>query len=227
MSLILVTARTSDPVSLEDAKIHLRADSSDEDALIANLVTQASDEAEHLTGRALLPQTWRLTLDRFGSAPGFGFGGGGIGLDRHWIGGSDTLLLPRAPLIAVSSIKYLQYSDGVLTTLAPAAYVVASAGAPPARITPAYATFWPPTRELPEAVQIVFTAGWADADHVPAAIKSWIKLRVGALYENREAWTLGQNIERNAFVDGLLDRYVCYFGPQTSVPGFGTLGGRA
>ena len=42
---------------------------------------------------------------------------------------------------------------------------------------------------------------------VPASVKQWVLMRVGAYYDNRDAWTSGKPIERNAFVDRLLDRW--------------------
>ena len=104
----------------------------------------------------------------------------------------------------------LRDTDGTLITLDPSAYVLAAASDYSARLVPAYGTTWPATRAMPEAVRIAFVTGYADAASVPELIKAWIKLRLGALYEHRQAWTSGTKaaIERNPFVDRLLDRYV-------------------
>ena len=75
------------------------------------------------------------------------------------------------------------------------------------RLVPAYGKTWPATRLQIAAVNITFTAGWPSADQVPQLIRSWLLLRIGALYENREAWTIGKAIERNPHIDRLLDRY--------------------
>jgi uncharacterized phiE125 gp8 family phage protein len=49
-------------------------------------------------------------------------------------------------------------------------------------------------------------------DLVPEAVKAWIKLRVGALYENRESAVSGQPIQAapRDFADALLDRHKVY-----------------
>ena len=186
MSLKLFAPRTAQPIDLAAAKLHLRVDNSAEDALIDALIVAATDDAEHLMGRALLPQKWQLTLDSFAS---------------------DEITLQRPTVTAVDSVKYLQASDGVLTTLANTEYTLAAASDFTARLVPAFGKSWPATRAMPEAVQVVFSCGYADAAAVPEPIKAWIKLRVGALYANREGWTAGKKLEQNPHVDYLLDRY--------------------
>jgi uncharacterized phiE125 gp8 family phage protein len=192
MPLKLITPRTLQPVTLAEAKLHLRVDTSDDDALITALIIAATDDAEALMQRAVLPQTWKLTLDSFGGA-------------SSWA----CIELQRPTVIAVTSVYYNQASDGVLTLLDPSAYQLAAASDYTARLLPAYGTYWPDLRDQAEAVQVTFTAGYADAAAVPELIKAWIKLRVAALYENRSAWTGGMKeaIQRNEFVDRLLDRY--------------------
>ena len=55
----------------------------------------------------------------------------------------------------------------------------------PARLNPVYGESWKTTQTQNNAVTIEFTAGYADADSVPGAIKAAILLLVGFLYENR------------------------------------------
>ena len=186
MPLISITPRALQPITLAEAKLHLRVDTGSDDTLINVLIIAATDAAEHLMGRAVLPQTWQLTLDSFEA---------------------NEITLQKPPISAITSVKYLQSSDGVLTTLSPGAYVLATANDYTARLVPAYGTNWPASRRMPEAVRIVFVTGYADATSVPELIKAWIKLRLAALYENRQAWTEGKAIEQNPFVDRLLDRY--------------------
>lgn len=188
MTLELSVARTAQPVTLAEAKLHLRVDAAEDDALISALIVAATDAAEHLMGRAVLTQRWQLTLDCFDA---------------------DEIALQRPPVTSIVSVKYLQASDGVLTTLAGTEYTLAAASDYTARVVPAWGKSWPATRDVPEAVQILFEAGYADAASVPEEIKAWIKMRLGSLYANREQWTAGRGvkIEANPFVDCLLDRY--------------------
>lgn len=193
MTLQLITPPDDPVVTTAEAKLHLRVDASDEDALIDALVAAATADAEHLMGRAVMPQAWRLTLDSF-----------------YCDGTATPIMLARPTVTAITAVEYLQESDGVLTTLDAADYVLAASSDYTARLVPAFGATWPAVRAMPGAVHIGFTCGYADAASVPAPIKAWILLRVGALYEQRQAWTLGKKIEQNPFVDFMLDRYRCW-----------------
>ena len=65
MSLQLVTAPTEEPVSLVEAKLHLRVDFSEDDLLITALIAAARQAAETLTGRQLVTARWKYILDSF------------------------------------------------------------------------------------------------------------------------------------------------------------------
>ena len=102
-----------------------------------------------------------------------------------------------------------QYSiTGVLTTLSPARYTV-DAISEPGVLTPALGTYWPSTIYQTNAVQISYTCGYGNAAAVPAGIKAWMKLRLAALYENREEVSVAQRVtvQELPYVDGLLDPY--------------------
>ena len=61
MTLILVTPPTSAPISLDEARAHLRVTGGEEDALIASLISAATahlDGWKGILGRAIMPQTW-------------------------------------------------------------------------------------------------------------------------------------------------------------------------
>lgn len=187
--LTRITAPAVEPVTLAEAKLHLRVDSNDEDVHIAGLITAAREQAESNTRRALITQTWRLTLDAF---PGI-------------------IELPRPRLQAVTSVQYVD-TGGVMQTLDASAYQVAGTSEP-ARILPAYGRNWPATRHQLEAVSITYTAGYGNAGaDVPASIRQWMLLYIGALYENREAFRAAERVGGVAslptpFLDGLLANY--------------------
>ena len=67
----IVKGPSLEPIDLEAAKAHLRLDlreggSSDgQDALITKRLVAVREHVEAQTNRALITQTWRLTLDRF------------------------------------------------------------------------------------------------------------------------------------------------------------------
>jgi uncharacterized phiE125 gp8 family phage protein len=183
MASKLITAPATEPVTVAEAKAHLRVDSADDDALITALIVAARQGAEHITGRALMPQTWELALDGF----------------------KDVIGLQKAPLTSITSIKYLD-TAGALQTMSASDYLLDS-HSEPARVMPAYGTSWPSTRDQANAVLIRFIAGYADAATVPQEIKQWMLLRIGMLYENRESVATGVTLTELPFVDRLLDAY--------------------
>lgn len=185
MSLKLILGPASEPITIAEAKVHLRVESdfTDDDTLITALIVAARQGAEHMTGRALIPQTLELALDEF----------------------EEEISLLRPPLASVSSVKYVD-ADGVLQTLSTSDYILDDHSAP-ARVVPAYGTSWPSTRCQPNAVLIRYVAGYANAAAVPQEIKQWMLLRIGVMYENREEVNIGNIVTEMPFVDCLLDAY--------------------
>lgn len=187
MALKLITAPTALPVTLAEAKLHLRVTHTDEDTLISALIVSAVAGAEHETGRALMAQTWEVTLDAFPAA----------------------IELTRPPVQSVTSITYADVA-GQQTVLPIAQYALDAADEFGfAYVVPAYGGEWPETREEINAVKVRFVSGYATADDVPSPIKSWILLQVGAMYAHRESEVQGQ-LQKLAFVDTLLQRYRIY-----------------
>ena len=73
-------------------------------------------------------------------------------------------------------------------------------------VAPAYGTSWPSARDQANAVALRYVAGYANAAAVPESIKAWIKLQIGAMFENREAEGKAQTFGLG-YADRLLDRY--------------------
>jgi uncharacterized phiE125 gp8 family phage protein len=186
VSLQLVTPPAGEPVSLAEAKLHLRVDVDDDDSLIGSLIAAARQSAETLTGRQMITARWKLVLDAFPC---------------------HAILLSKCPVQSVVNIQYLDM-NGMSQTLPLVDYVV-DTSCEPARITPIFGKTWPPTLPQIGAVTITFDAGYGAASAVPEGIKSWIKLRVGSLYAHREEMSILMRgrIDPLPFVDGLLDPY--------------------
>ena len=162
MTLRLITAPATEPVSSAEAKLHLKVDGATDDNLIAALISAARILCEALQGRAYITQTWELTLDAFPESP---------------------FELPRAPLATVTSIKYTD-SAGVEHTIAATDYVLDTSGEP-GRVALADGVSWPSVDLYPVgAVKIRYTAGGSAA---PANVKQAILLTIGGWYEDRQA----------------------------------------
>ena len=178
MSLTLTTPATVEPITLQQAKEHLRLDTADDDSVVGLNILAAREKAEEITNRALITQTWTWKLDRFP------------------VSSAIALRVPRSPLSSITSIQYVD-SDGVTQTWASSNYDVATPGGPRpdrGRIMPAYGEVWPTTREQMDAVTIIFIAGYGGAaEDMPANLVSAMLLHVGTLFEHRENEVIGPN----------------------------------
>ncbi len=179
MALRLITAPTVEPISLTEAKAHLRVNHSDDDTIIGALITAATsfvDGPSGFLGRALVAQTWELVIDEFPTS---------------------EIQIPLPPLQSVVSVKY-DDTAGIEQTLASTDYYVDDASEP-GWIVP-ISTGWPSTIDAINAVRVRFIAGY-DSDaasppdltaNIPGAIKAAMLLHIGALYEHRETVVVGQ-----------------------------------
>lgn len=62
MKATLTVPPANEPLTLSEAKLHLRVDLNDDDALIDALIVAAREQAEFLTGQRLITQTWEVEL---------------------------------------------------------------------------------------------------------------------------------------------------------------------
>lgn len=176
----------SQPVSVSEAKDNMGVTIATDDTLILSMIATATGEAEHLMGRAIMPQKWLLTLDEF----------------------EEEIALDRPTVTAIDSIKYVHAITGVLTTLDPSAYQLVT-GQYSASVVPAWNTTWPAARATRDAIQIVFSCGYVDAASVPEEIKGWIKMQATTYYNNRSTVRSGRDYSSQKMPDAdrLLDRY--------------------
>ena len=188
MTLTLVNGPAVEPVSPAEAKDHLRLDSGIEDAYLGALITAARQACETFTGRSLVTQSWKLTLDRWPQ---------NYDHDVWWDGTRQgsfdlvasvkrTLDVPRGPLQSVTSLTVFG-SDGDSTLIDPSVYIVAPGL--DGRIALKAGQVWPLVTAPVGAVEIVFVAGFgASWNDVPAALRHGMLLLAAQLYENREAF---------------------------------------
>lgn len=100
--LIVTTAATVEPVTLAEAKAHLRVTDSSSDTLIGALITAAREAVEQNTGRALAAAEYRHASEE------------------------EIASLNRLPLWPVDSVSEVSYADadGARVVIDPADYVV-------------------------------------------------------------------------------------------------------
>lgn len=173
-SISQVTAPAAEPVDRDaddGVKKHLRVTHTADDDYITALITVAREQVEALVNRALITQTWDLTLNAFP-------------LGRY-------IPIPRPPLQSVTSISYID-EDGVSNTFDSNNYFV-DTSSEPGRIVLNTAADWPSESLRPAAaVTVRYVSGYGSSgSDVPARIKQAILMLIGHLYENREPVNIG------------------------------------
>lgn len=188
-SLSVATAPAVEPVSLADAKAHLRVDISDDDSYISALITAARQYAEEYLDRALIAQQLTMRMDSF----------------------PYEFELPRPPMassgtLTSTSITYtLEAATPTTTTLSTATYRV-DRNETPGRIRTIYGGTWPSHLADPNAVSVTWWAGYGSGgSDVPAAIRHAMLMIIGHLYERRLAADSMSSNEVPFGVKALLD----------------------
>ena len=187
--------RAREPVTLAELKAHLTIDSSftADDATLSDMLAGARQAAEDLLGKTLVPRRWLFARDSFpvfrhlDQAPSrtdydalgnYNFTG------IRW-NDSQTIILPQPPLLSVDALRYADL-DGSWQLLDPAAYQ-ADTISQPGRVLPASGAYWPQTAPVANAVQVEFTAGFAqdiaaETVFVPTDAPYTVMLEQAALY---------------------------------------------
>jgi len=162
--LVLVTAPVIEPVSLSEAKAHLRVTSRDEDLLISSQIKAASARARQYFRRENAQSTWDQTFDKW----------------------EEFLVLRKKPLVSVTSVTYLD-PDGAPQTLATTVWEAVT-NREPGYVRRKFGQSWPPIRAHGDVVTVRYLAGYAT---VPELQKAYVKLLVALLYEFREPTITG------------------------------------
>ena len=176
MTVTVKTAPPVEPVTLAEARSHLRLVASGspashpDDTYVERLIAAARNNAEGYMGRTIIETEYEWKFNQFPS------------LDA-------SLVFPRDTVLSVQSIAYIddngdsQSFTDYSTSFADYKSI----------IVPSYGNEWPVVRGHLNDITITFKAGYA-ADssptdyraNVPEAIKQAILLLVGHFYENRE-----------------------------------------
>jgi uncharacterized phiE125 gp8 family phage protein len=187
MTLKLKTAPSTTPITLAEAKAHLRVDHTDEDTLIQTLLDAAVSHFDGYTGilgRCMISQVWELYYDAFPSG---------------------DMQVPLGNIISIDTVEYVDPATEIYTTWADTNYEVDEKSVE-GWIVPI--DTWPTAMETTNAVRVTFTAGFGSAAaSVPAAIRAALLLMIGHLYKNREAITDAAMAELPMGVRALIDPF--------------------
>ncbi|MDD3371565.1 MAG: head-tail connector protein [Alphaproteobacteria bacterium] len=180
-SFSLLTPPAVEPVSLAEAKTHLRVDIDDDNALIESLISGARLWAERYTGRAFITQTWTLALDL---APGQKWWDGEREGPVTGLNGLRALSLPRAPLQSVTKIE--SFNDNDTATVWPSSNYFVDTAREPGRLVLRIGAAWPSPERTANGLVVTYTTGYGDdAASVPEPIRAAIRELVAQWYEHR------------------------------------------
>jgi len=163
MDLETVSAPAVEPLTLAEARRHLRIEDGGDDVMLEGLISAARAQVEAFTKTRLITQTVRFTLHRF----------------------PRRISIPVWPVQSISQIEYTA-EDGTDTVLAASEYTLVK-GRAPREIVPGYEKLWPDAREHYNAVRVDVVVGHGSTgDAIPPDLRVAMLLVLGAMYEHRE-----------------------------------------
>lgn len=164
MPVILTTPPAIEPVTLAEAKAHLRIGHADEDDAVSRIIVSARRHIEVQTGLCLIAQGWSCFRDAWPER--------------------DEVSLPLAPILAVGDVRIFG-EDDIAATVDPAHYYVDNISRP-ARLVLRADRVWPlPGREA-NGIEIQVTAGFgATASTVPQPLREALLQLVAHWYGHR------------------------------------------
>jgi uncharacterized phiE125 gp8 family phage protein len=158
-----ISGPAAEPLTLAEAKAHLRVDLSDDDAMIQRMIVAAREWVETVTGRALMTQSWRMTLDA-------------------WPDG-EALALIRPPVQAVTAVRTFDAASAA-NVWAEANYALRFGAEPQGLVR--LASAWPAPGRGRMGIEIDLTCGYgAVAADVPASLRQAVLSKTARLYERR------------------------------------------
>ena len=162
MTAVLITPPALEPLTLAEAKAHLRLDTTDEDDLVTSLIVSARHAVERETRRALITQSWRVILDAWPDP--------------------NTFRIPLAPFISLSAIRTFDVFNAAAVLGASAYFVDAQPAA--ARVQ---FTLQPPNPGRAIAgIELDVVIGYgAAAASVPEPLRLAMRMLVARWFEAR------------------------------------------
>lgn len=162
MTPLALTPPAQEPVSLAEVRVFLRLDQTEEDDLLATLITAARLMVEAASGRLLVDQAWRIVLDRWPE--------------------SGEIRLPLSPVGSVTAARVYDALGAPQAVAAAALELDRTADPPVLRVT----------GEVPEigrmrgAIEIDLVAGFGPtAQAVPALLRQAVLRLAARWYEHR------------------------------------------
>lgn len=225
-ALRTIVAAVEEPITVAEAKAHLRVTYSAEDGYIQGLVRAATDWAQTFTRRILVDTQVCVRLDRFpesgeamelrGDVTGRWFTiKPTSGRKKQASKRDQSILLPGGFVTAVNEIAYAdelgapQILTGPTSSPVGTGYDEDLTDDEWAFIYPDGTTGWPSTEpHLVNAALVDYQVGWPTPLEVPESIKQAIKFKVGDLFTIRDSGDAKNRAQLIRVAENLLEPYV-------------------
>jgi uncharacterized phiE125 gp8 family phage protein len=165
MPYVQTSQPSVEPLSLAEAKAHLRVDTSRDDTYIQALITTSRLQIEDTFALVYVHQTWSYTLDAWPDAP--------------------AIELPVGPVAQILAIRTYDVND-IQTPIPLATFQLDAASRVPRLIRKA--TFAIPSNLRPaNGIEVSFRAGYgAAANSAPEPLRHALRLLVAHWYDHRD-----------------------------------------
>ncbi len=190
-SLARQTQPAVEPVTLAEAKSHLRVDTADDDTYITGLIRAAREWCEQYLDRTLVHTQWVMRFDRFPPD------------------GTHDIELPRPPIVASGTATAVAltftFENGTTSTYSTASYRVDRASTPGA-VKTLYGQAWPPHLQDDNSISVTWWGGYGPSgSDVPQSIRHAMLMLVAFWYDNRSTVLVGSISKQLEFaVESLL-----------------------
>ena len=176
-----------EPISLDEAKAHLRVVGNDDDAYIASLISAACEAAEGRLNRTIRQRT----------------------RTAHFSGWDGHFVLLKPPFISVDAISYTDES-GQAQTL-DGTYYATFPDNDTGVVELAPGSILPSLYHHRRPITVTYLAGYPEGQ-VPRAIVQWMLLAIGTMYQNRESLATGVSVAPlpEDFMNLLIQQYRVY-----------------
>lgn len=224
-ALKIVTEASFQPITVSEAKEHLRITHNAEDSYIQSLILAATDWAQQYMRRILCDTQVTISFDCFPSAHSdfyHNYADGGYYVVRENPFSRNlsrntrdrSIYLPGGLVSAVNDIDYIDADGNPQTLTGP------TSGTPGTDyqedltddewpfLYPAQAGSWPSTDDLAvNAVTIDYQTGWDDPSEIPESIRYAIKFKVGDMFSIRDTADAGNKSALLKAAENLIDPY--------------------
>lgn len=192
-SLTIAEHPAVEPVTVAEAKDHLRIDGAQDDAMLGHYITAARAFIEKRLHRSLIDTRWVIRRDTF---PDYA---------------QELVRPPFSPTAERQAVvvTYIKDDDaGTLATMEEGNHYVVDRHTTPPLVSPGGDELWPPVAAVENAVSITWWSGYgATGADVPAPLRQAVMMLSGAWFLHREAVSTEGPTPIPYGVEAILDMY--------------------